>query len=216
MSSVTFDISSAEQLAQDIAAIDQGGASATAATFFTFDIAPNATLALADPSFNASLPAINLEPERFLTIVGNGATIDGGGTYSGLFVYNGPVNIDNLTIADARAAGGSGGAGGGGGAGLGGGLFVGASADVTLSGVNFINDAAVGGNGGVSGGFGGGGGLLGGEGGRPLQLRCMVGVRSAGRRRARAAARADRRRPRDRPGIVSRPDRARGEHRGAP
>ena len=101
----------------------------------------------------------------------------------GLYVYAGSVTLDHLTIADAVARGGDGitGVDGGGGAGgLGGGLFIAQTGSVTLSSVNFLNDSAIGGNGGAfvgpgnvgtvigaSGGFGfgGRGGLIGGSGG---------------------------------------------------
>ena len=58
-----------------------------------------------------------------VTINGNNTILDGGGTQRGLFVFSGNVTIDNLTIQNAKARGGSGGAGlfaGGGGAGFGG------------------------------------------------------------------------------------------------
>ena len=104
-----------------------------------------------------------------LTIDGAGNTMNGGGTYSGFLVYGGTVGIQNLTIQDTAAIGGTGGSGaipGGGGAGLGGGLFVATGADVTLSNVSFAGDSAIGGNAGAAGGssYGGGGGL-GGAGG---------------------------------------------------
>ncbi len=112
------------------------------------------------------LDAINLASGDTLAIQGNG------GTFNGLFVYAGTVNISNLAINDAKAVGGAGGAGGfvggGGGAGLGGGLFVASGGNVTLSSVTFQSDAAAGGAGGAGGGGsdnGGGGGLEGGAGG---------------------------------------------------
>ena len=113
--------------------------------------------------------ALNTQAGVQVTIDGNGHTLDGAGTYRGLFVYDGTIGINDLVLQDDKAAGGRGGAGnfaGGGGAGLGGGLFVAAGGDVRLDGVSFAADAAVGGNGGGtrSGGAGGGGGL-GGTGG---------------------------------------------------
>jgi Ca2+-binding RTX toxin-like protein len=132
------------------------------------------------------LEAVNLAAGVTLDIVGQGHTIDGGGTQQGLFVYAGTVDVSNLTIADAVAVGGAGGSGlsgGGGGAGLGGGLFVAGptqgsgGGNVTLINVGFSNDGAVGGAGGAqtiygplySFGIGGGGGL-GGNGGSASQL----------------------------------------------
>ncbi len=105
-----------------------------------------------------------------LVINGDHETLDGAGAYRGLFVHTGNVTIENLTITDAKAIGGSGGAdGGGGGAGLGGGLFVASASTVTLDGVAFTDDSATGGAGGVGAGGtssdGGGGGGLGGAGG---------------------------------------------------
>ena len=101
--------------------------------------------------------------------------LDGGGTQRGLFVYAGTVNIQNLTISNMVARGGTGGGGtgggggvgGGGGAGLGGGLFIAnnsahgaAPSNVTLTNVTFAKDTAAGGAGGAGGSarFGGGGG----------------------------------------------------------
>jgi Hint domain len=124
---------------------------------------------------------------------GKGISLDGGGKYSGLYVYSGTVTVENLTLDDTAAIGQSGingangsviggtviggGGGGGGGAGLGGGLLVGSEASVTLSNVAFESDSADGGDGGNGGlkgslrntpgnGQGGpGGGFEGGSGG---------------------------------------------------
>lgn len=110
---------------------------------------------------------------------GTAITVDGGGSYRGLFVYGlgadgattaSPaigVTIDDLTVQDTAAIGGAGGdASGGGGAGLGGGLFVTGGASVTLDDVNFAEDSATGGVGGntTSDFIAGGGGGLGGAG----------------------------------------------------
>jgi hypothetical protein len=115
-----------------------------------------------------------------VTINGQGNTLDGGGVQRGFFVYSGTVTIQNQTIQNTLAQGGSGSAGGGGGLGAGGGLFVGPGANVTLNTVNLgvtgNPNKAVGGNGaasttsgGVSGGAGGGlsggAGAIGGLGG---------------------------------------------------
>lgn len=171
----TFDVSTETQLNQAIARAD-------AATSGSFDIVfTNATITegtdtgapvdfagqtLAAPP---DLYAINLHSGVSLTIDGNGWTLDGANTYRGLFAYAGNVTIENLTIADAEAKGGSGGSGqfgGGGGGGLGGGLFVASGATVALDGVGFSGDSAVGGSGGAGGATDlGGGGGLGGPGG---------------------------------------------------
>jgi len=151
-------------------------ASAHASASFTIDLANSITLTNA---LTSDLTGVVLGNGSTLTIAGNGYTLDGGGIDRGLFAYQGVLNVDSLTIADAHAVGGAGGSGqsgGGGGAGVGGGLFVGASADVSLSGVSFASDAATGGAGGnytappssmAVGGAGGGGGL-GGAGGNGL------------------------------------------------
>ncbi len=111
-----------------------------------------------------ALTAIELAAGVSLTILGNGHTLDGGGTEQGLFVYAGTVAVDDLTIADALAQGGDAsgqsgsnynGGGGGGGLGAGGGLFVGSGAAVVLENVAFQDDGASGGNG--SAGFSGAG-----------------------------------------------------------
>jgi hypothetical protein len=156
-------------------------------------------------SLTGELEAINLASGNTLTIEGTNSsgsaaevqTLNGGGTQRGLFVYAGTVRIENLALDDMTAEGGAGSHGGGGGAGLGGGLFVaGASdgvggADVTLEGVSFNNDSAVGGAGaeydpvadGGSGGGGGGGGLGGaggaGRGGGGVGLSAAGGVGAA-------------------------------------
>lgn len=103
-----------------------------------------------------ALTAIELATGVSLTILGDGHTLDAGGTEQGLFVYSGTLAVDDLTIADAVAQGGNAsgvsgsyyyGGGGGGGAGLGGGLFVGSVASVTLMDAAFQDDGARGGNG---------------------------------------------------------------------
>ena len=101
-------------------------------------------------------------------------TLSGQTLHRVLYVNNGTVNINDLTIANGLADGGAGGNGdgatgggaGGGGAGLGGGLLIN-SGNVTLSSVSFVNNQAVGGAGGDSTGVGdvGGGGGAGGNGG---------------------------------------------------
>ena len=118
------------------------------------------------------IAAINLHSGVSLVINGNGgAILDGGNTVRGLFAYSGNLTVNNLTIQNTVAQGGSGanaGFAGGGGAGLGGGLFVGKYANVTLNSVAFSNNKAIGGAGGnnLGGGTAGwGGGGLGGNAG---------------------------------------------------
>jgi len=112
------------------------------------------------------LYAINLQSGVSLTIdtTGGGGTLDGDGLYRGLFVYQGDVTVQDLTIDDAAAIGGNGASGGAGGAGLGGGLFVagttagaGTGGNVTLDDVVFTGDSAAGGAGSVNTGRGAGG-----------------------------------------------------------
>ncbi len=136
-------------------------------TTFVIDIAPSATINL-----TSELPAIDLAPGNALVINGAGSKLQGDGNERGFLVYAGSVAIANLTITNTVAVGGNGGngwEGGGGGAGLGGGLFVAANASVSTTNVNFVANAAVGGDGGrgnYDGYYGlGGGGGMGGSGG---------------------------------------------------
>jgi hypothetical protein len=141
---------------------------------YEIDLA-STTISLDPGAVATALKAINLKSGVTLDIKGaanGGSILDGAGLERGLFVYSGVVTIENLTIQNVVARGGAGGQDGGGGAGLGGGLFIAdntadASAvagHVTLTGVSFINNAAIGGAGG-GGAPGGGGGGLGGAGG---------------------------------------------------
>lgn len=105
----------------------------------------------------AGIYAIDLPNNVTLTIDGGGFALNGAGDNGGLAVIAGKVSIEDLTIEDTVAQGGSGARSGGGGAGLGGGLFVGPSAAVTLDDVSFSADSAKGGAGGPGGGGGTGG-----------------------------------------------------------
>jgi hypothetical protein len=115
-----------------------------------------------DITLTQDLPAI----QRDVTILGNNKIVDGAGVYRGFFVVkfsrdlNAPVTVtlQDLTIRNTRAGGGSGRDGGGGGAGLGGALFVANLGAVTLSNIQLDTNSARGGLGGVDGLFGGGGG----------------------------------------------------------
>lgn len=104
-----------------------------------------------------------------VTFIGGNHTLSGNNQYRGLFVQSGTVAINDLTITNALAQGGTGGygflgGGGGGGAGLGGALFIASGAHVAVDNVNLQISAARGGEGGsgASGGVvatsGGGGG----------------------------------------------------------
>jgi hypothetical protein len=155
-------ISTAADLDAALARISAGGAEAAANTDYTITLAQDATINL-----DRTLSAINLQSGSTLTVLGQDATLDGQNQYRGFVALSGTVTLDNLTIANARAIGGTGGfsqtdindraATGGGGAGLGGGLFVAGpngisgGAAVTLDNVDFVNDAAAGGAGGTIG-----------------------------------------------------------------
>jgi len=163
----TFMVSNQLELNQAIAFLD----STLASGAYTIDFAQSITentdagdnIAFDGKMLSAvpDLYAFNLASNVSVTLNGNGDTLDGNG-YNALFVYQGDVTVENLTIADATATGGAG-LFGGGGAGLGGGLFVagqtqGASGgNVTLINVGFVNDSAVGGSTNNGGGQGGGG-----------------------------------------------------------
>ncbi|HVW20574.1 MAG TPA: putative Ig domain-containing protein, partial [Opitutaceae bacterium] len=121
-----------------------------------------------------TLPALNaLVP---VTIEGSNKTLDGGGIQRGFTVLGGTVTLQNLSIMNTLAQGGSGGPGGGGGLGAGGGLFMAPGTNVTLNNMSFglvaggagLGCVAKGGaGGGLAGGnvAGGGGGGIGGNGG---------------------------------------------------
>lgn len=114
-----------------------------------------------------------ISPSGNLTINGGGNSINGVNTYEALFVNQGTVTINDLTIQNTKAQGGVGGnagmgaGGGAGGLGAGGALFVNSSAVVTLSDVHFSGNNATGGAGGTGGNLAGGqvGGGGGGGGG---------------------------------------------------
>jgi outer membrane autotransporter protein len=106
-------------------------------------------------------------------------TIDAGGQTRIFFAETGTIRIEDVTLANGLAEGGTGGGpqsgggggGGGGGLGAGGALFVNSGANVTLANVALSNNSAAGGAGGTANGggtfdAGGGGGGLGGNGGQ--------------------------------------------------
>jgi hypothetical protein len=157
-----FTVGSADALNFALSLIGEGGLYAQAGTAYTITLT-------ADLLLVEDLWAIDLLAWSSLAIEGGGHVLDGAGLYRGLFVAEGEVSVENLTIQDARAKGGNGAAGwagGGGGAGLGGGLFVASGAEVTLEDVTFLDNRAVGGNGAYynSANAGGGGGGMGGNG----------------------------------------------------
>jgi hypothetical protein len=170
---MTITVTTLVQLNAAILAAD-----AEAANSGTVAIALGADIALD----GVALDVVNLQKGVTLDLIGNGYTLDGGGTEQGLFVYAGTVDVSNLAINNMLARGGSGDNGGGGGAGLGGGLFIGSSVagdagNVTLTDAAFSGDAAHGGNTVIGFFFGAGGGLdglgapygAGGAGARPAQ-----------------------------------------------
>ena len=77
--------------AQLNAAILQADNAAAGSGLQTIVLGGNVTLTTA-------LKAINLKSGVTLDIVGDGHTLDGGGTQRGLFVYSGDVTIEDLTI----------------------------------------------------------------------------------------------------------------------
>jgi len=107
-----------------------------------------------------------------LTLLGSGATIDGGSSVTIFSLALGSASITDFTIQNGCSRGGSGGggqSGGGGGTGGGGALYIHSGATLLISAINLNNNQAIGGNGGAgnfSGGSGaGGGGYGGGAGG---------------------------------------------------
>jgi len=136
---------------------------------------------------NGILPIINNSSNSVNITIGNPGsiptvTLDGnGGAYSGFFIANGNLTIQNMIFQNLTARGGNGGdgiSGGGGGLGAGGALYVpqtflnGSNPSVTLMNVSINSCSAEGGNGGsYIGGLstgnegGGGGGGFSGNGG---------------------------------------------------
>lgn len=136
---------------------------------------------------NGILPIINNSSNPVNITIGNPGslptvTIDGNmGAYSGFFIPNGDVTIQNMIFQNLTAKGGNGGdgiSGGGGGMGAGGAIYApqsflnGSNPSITLMNVSINSCSAVGGNGGSYLGpsstgneGGGGGGGFGGNGG---------------------------------------------------
>ncbi|HEX4839439.1 MAG TPA: autotransporter domain-containing protein [Rhabdochlamydiaceae bacterium] len=138
-------------------------------------------------TLNGTLPLINNSSNAVTITIGNPGsiptvTIDGNsGAYSGFFIPNGNVTIQNMVFQNLTAKGGNGGdgtSGGGGGMGAGGAIYApefflnGSNPSITLMNVEINNCSAVGGNGGsyltntpTGDEGGGGGGGFGGDGG---------------------------------------------------
>jgi uncharacterized protein with beta-barrel porin domain len=142
-------------------------ANANPGSTINFAVSGGGTITLA-----SDLPTI----EANVTINGqSNVTVSGANSFRIFFVDQGNVSVSNLTVANGVAHGGNGGAGtagGGGGLGAGGALFVNQGANVSLHGVAFQSNQAVGGAGGTGNSnhgtlplSGGGGGGLSGNGG---------------------------------------------------
>jgi hypothetical protein len=89
-------VTNENELNQDLTAIAGGTGTYT----ITFD---------SGFKLNTDLLAVNLGAGGSLTLQGNGMTIDGGGAHRGFFDYAGALILDDLTITNAVAKGGSGG-----------------------------------------------------------------------------------------------------------
>ncbi|HEX3655240.1 MAG TPA: autotransporter domain-containing protein [Pirellulales bacterium] len=141
--------------------ISVGNSSDLANAIQTIDSNPNTSYTLSltgNVTMSQQVQAITTNAT--INVAGNGYTIDGGNAYRPFFIESGNVTLQNLTVANSLAQGGS---GGGGGLGAGAAVFVDTSGHLTIQNVNFTNNAAVGGAGGA--GYSAGGGGLGGNGG---------------------------------------------------
>ncbi len=136
----------------------------------------NLTFNLSTPtiSYTNLLPILNLTNTNTLLVDGSNTAgtgqivLDGGSFAPGLLVRQGNVTLENMTIQNTLAQGGTGIIHGGGGLGAGAGLFI-YNGDVSLSNITLINNAAIGGDGTFDDenpvAHGGGGGGMGGNGG---------------------------------------------------
>jgi autotransporter passenger strand-loop-strand repeat protein len=113
-----IDVSTEAQLNQAIATVD-GAASGAYEILFTNGITEGSDLfdniIFNGGTLSASAPeqlyAFNLASGVSVTLDGAGYTLNGDTSYQGLFVYQGDVTVENLTITGALAHGGDGGAG---------------------------------------------------------------------------------------------------------
>jgi hypothetical protein len=141
MTQNNFSVGSQADLNNAIETIDSTTTAGTYTITLTGDITESGT--------TGGLYVLSLAPGVVVDLDGANHTISGEALneafYGGLAVTTGTVSISDLTLKDTLARGGGG--QGGGGAGLGGGLFVGPDAKVSLSGVQFVDDAAQGGPG---------------------------------------------------------------------
>ncbi len=101
MVQTSFTVGSAAALAADLQSVSAGGANAGTGQAYTFTLAASFVL-------NAGLPVINLQSGSSLTIIGQGDTINGAGTYSGLFLQAGSLVLQHVTIQAMLASGGPG------------------------------------------------------------------------------------------------------------
>jgi autotransporter-associated beta strand protein/VCBS repeat-containing protein len=140
---LVFEITSAQDFNDVLAAINSGGPEALANVRYTLNFANSFTL-------DRNLDTINLLSSASITVNGGGFTIDGADVFGSFEITSGSLTINDITINDTVARGASvpnvtlG--HGGGGAGVGGGLFVGTGASAVLSDVSFSGTAAIGGN----------------------------------------------------------------------
>jgi hypothetical protein len=156
-------------LGYEIAAAVAGPQPAT----IDFDIPANSTIQLSDGNANAAADKygltayfVNGTSGTSITIDGStapGLVIDGGGQVRLFTVESGnSLSLEDLTLQNGYASGGSGYDGGGGAAGMGGAVFD-DGGDFTAEGCTFVNNQAVGGQGASAfethTGGGGGGGL---------------------------------------------------------
>jgi hypothetical protein len=162
----SYTVSDEDDLNAAIAAINEDANSSQPVDYkYTITFAPNLTQSI---TLDTPLTVLDIPSDTFVDIQGNNDVMDGDAAYAGLDIASGFVDINDLTFENTAAVGDSGTAsllgGGGGGAGLGGGLSVGATSNVYLTNVSFLDDSATGGDGaglGPGSGTGGAGSLVG-------------------------------------------------------
>jgi uncharacterized protein YhjY with autotransporter beta-barrel domain len=158
---VTIDVSNTSQLINAVAQADAAGSGTTV----TIDLAANTTFSLTSQ--------LVLDSAATVQIVGNGSTLDGGGTTRLLQVESGTVNLEGITFqngssqgAAGAGTGNTGGGGGGGALGYGGAILL-SGGNLTLTSDQFTSNTAQGGAGGGISGNTFGGSQAGGNGGGP-------------------------------------------------